>query len=73
MKTPALAARFFISTNRVYLEMRDLQAVEVLGRGVAWLWHRTHASLLQAANFMQAIEERHGLKVACPRSRLPDG
>lgn len=50
--------------NRVFLEWGDLN-VEVLGRGVAWLDTGTHASLLQASNFMQAIEERQGLKVAC--------
>ena len=50
--------------NRVYLERGGLH-VEVLGRGVAWLDTGTHASLLQASNFMHALEERQGLKVAC--------
>jgi glucose-1-phosphate thymidylyltransferase len=50
--------------NIVYLERGDLN-VEVLGRGVAWLDTGTYSSLLQASNFIQTIEERQGLKVAC--------
>jgi glucose-1-phosphate thymidylyltransferase len=50
--------------NRVYLE-RGRLAVEVFGRGFAWLDTGTHESLLQAANFVQTIEQRQGLKVAC--------
>nr|MBA3846596.1 glucose-1-phosphate thymidylyltransferase [Planctomycetota bacterium] len=50
--------------NRLYLERGDLQ-VEKLGRGIAWFDTGTHRSLLDAANFIAAIEERQGLKVAC--------
>jgi glucose-1-phosphate thymidylyltransferase len=50
--------------NRAYLASGELH-VEKLGRGVAWLDTGTHPSMLQAANYIQAIEERQGLMVAC--------
>ncbi|MGE0464331.1 MAG: glucose-1-phosphate thymidylyltransferase RfbA, partial [Vicinamibacterales bacterium] len=51
--------------NREYLR-RGLLRVELLGRGIAWLDTGAHDALLQASMFIQAIEERQGLKVACP-------
>ena len=51
--------------NRLYMERGSLQ-LEKMGRGVAWLDTGTHDSLLQAAQFIQTIQERQGLMVACP-------
>lgn len=51
--------------NRIYMEKGQLQ-VEVLGRGFAWLDAGTHESLLQAATFIQTIEERQGMMISCP-------
>jgi glucose-1-phosphate thymidylyltransferase len=50
--------------NRIYLNEGKL-SVKLLGRGMAWLDTGTHQSLLQASNFIESIEERQGLKVAC--------
>jgi glucose-1-phosphate thymidylyltransferase len=50
--------------NKIYLERGDLH-VNVMGRGVAWLDAGTHESLLQAANFVQTVEERQGMMISC--------
>ncbi|ETT07698.1 glucose-1-phosphate thymidylyltransferase RfbA [Providencia alcalifaciens] len=51
--------------NRLYLEQGNL-SVAMMGRGYAWLDTGTHQSLIDAGNFIQTLEERQGLKVACP-------
>jgi glucose-1-phosphate thymidylyltransferase len=51
--------------NRAYLERGDLH-VEILGRGFAWLDTGSHTTLLEAANFVRLLEQRQGLRIACP-------
>ena len=51
--------------NRVYLDRKQLK-IEIMGRGMAWLDTGTHESLLQASHFIQMVEERQTVKIACP-------
>jgi glucose-1-phosphate thymidylyltransferase len=65
LKPSARGELEIMDLNRIYLERDQLQ-VKFFGRGFAWLDAGTHESLLQAANFIEAIQQRQGLMISCP-------